>query len=236
MIRMIRNPAIAQMAANTGLDFFMLDMEHGVYSMETVSDIMKTARGAGIEGFARVPELSKALVSRVLDAGATGVMVPMVETPEQASRLAGWSKFAPVGNRGLGSVGTHTGFVSVNATQFMPQANRDVLTIAQIETGPAIEAIDEIASVDGIDALLIGPNDLAVSLGVIGQTEGETVGKAIGKVAEACRKHGRIFGMHGSDALLERWIPEGMTLVMSGLDIGLLASGLKSIADKWGAR
>ena len=236
MVRMIQDPAVVVAAHNAGLDFIMLDLEHGPYTMATVGDIFKVGRALGLGCFVRVPELAKGYVSRCLDAGATGVMVPMLESVEQAKNLVGWAKYPPQGIRGFGGIGGHTDFVGIapdSTPAFMAKANVDTMTIAQIETAQAIQNIDAIAAVPGIDALLIGPNDLAISTGCAGDLLGETVDKAIGKVAAAAKKHGKIFGMHGPDPLTERWLPKGLTLVMSNTDAGVLANGLKAISQKY---
>ncbi len=234
MIRLVRNPAIARVAAHAGLDFVMFDMEHGPYSLDVLSDIFAVARAAGVEGFVRVPELSKGYVSRVMDAGATGVMVPMLESVDMARAFVDWAKYAPVGKRGFGSASGHTNYAAAtDAVGFMKAANEETLTIAQIETGPAVERIDAIAAVEGIDAMLIGPNDLAISLGHPGDLMNKAVTAAITRVAEAARKHGKIFGMHGPDPLTEMFIPQGLRLLMSGLDHGMLLAGMKAVAAKW---
>ncbi len=232
MVRMIKDPAVAWMAHHAGLGYIMLDLEHGSYTLETVGNIFKVGRALGLGCFARVPELSRGYVSRIMDAGATGVMVPMLESVEQARQLVAWSKYAPLGDRGFGTIGDHTNYAAAG-TEFMARSNDETLAIAQIETRRAIEEVDAIAAVPGIDALLIGPNDLSVSLGCAGDLMGEQLEKAIGRVAEAAKKHGKIFGLHGPDGLLERWIPRGCTLVMSSLDIGILAAGLKAISQKY---
>lgn len=235
MIRMVRHPGIGRIAAHAGLDFIMLDLEHGSYSLDAVVDLFTAARAAGIGTFARVPELAKGYVSRIMDCGATGVMVPMLESVEQAERFVAWAKFAPLGDRGLGSSGGHTDYGSMkgSAPEFMKRANEETLTIAQIETARAIRDIDAIAAVEGIDAMLIGPNDLAISLGHPGDLMNPEVQKAIGVVAKAASRHKKIFGLHAGDALLEKWIPEGLTLIMSSLDIGVLSAGFKSISEKY---
>jgi 4-hydroxy-2-oxoheptanedioate aldolase len=236
MLRMIGNPAVAFVAHNVGLDFIMLDLEHGPYTMETVGDVFKVGRALGLGCFVRVPELAKGYVSRCLDCGATGVMVPMLESVEQAELLVRWAKYTPLGNRGFGGAGGHSNFIGVSpeaTPAFMTKANVDTLTIAQIETSKAIENIGAIAAVPGIDALLIGPNDLAISMGCAGDLLGDTLDKAIGKVAAAAKKHGKIFGMHGPDPLTERWLPKGLNLVMSNVDINILAAGLRTICQKF---
>jgi 2-keto-3-deoxy-L-rhamnonate aldolase RhmA len=238
MVRMIQNPAVAVVAHNAGMDFIMLDLEHGPYTMETVGDVFKVGRALGIGCFVRVPELAKGYVSRALDCGATGVMVPMLESVEQAKLLVRWSKFAPLGGRGFGGAGGHSNFIGVtpDATPaFMAKANGDTIAIAQIETAQAIENIDAIAAVPGIDALLIGPNDLAISMGCAGDLLGEILDQAIGKVAAAAQKHGKIFGMHGPDPLTDRWVSKGLTLLMSQLDTNILAAGFKAICQKYKA-
>jgi 4-hydroxy-2-oxoheptanedioate aldolase len=234
MIRLVRNPAIARVAGQAGLDFVMFDMEHGSYGLDVLSDIFAVARAAGVAGFVRVPELSKGYVSRVMDAGAVGVMVPMLESVEQAQQFVEWAKYAPIGKRGFGSAGGHTNYgAASDAAGFMRAANDETLTIAQIETGQAVERIDAIAAVPGIDALLIGPNDLAISLGYPGDLMHTAVTAAIGKVADAARAHGKIFGMHGPDALTQLFVPQGLRLLMSGLDHGMLLAAMKAVATKW---
>src|SRR5512136_2027985 len=113
MVRMVRNPAIAAVAQNAGLDFIMLDLEHGPYTMEMVGDVFEVGRALGLGCFVRVPELAKGYVSRCLDCGATGVMVPMLESVEQAQLLVRWAKYAPLGCRGFGGAGGHTDFIGI---------------------------------------------------------------------------------------------------------------------------
>lgn len=235
MVRFVRNPAVSWMIKNAGLDFFMYDMEHGPYSLNDLADSFALANSLNIGGFVRVPELTKGYVSRALDAGAVGVMVPMLESVDQARQLVEWSKFAPLGKRGFGSNAGHTNYgnPSVSTAEFTAQANRDVLTIAQIETRDGVERVADIAAVDGIDALLIGPNDLALSLGVPGDLMGDVLNDAIGKVAAAAKTHNKVFGLHAPDGLLDRWMSKGCNLVMSGLDAGILGGGFAQIAKKY---
>jgi len=233
MIRVVKNPAIALIAKNAGLDFIMPDMEHSTFSMETLAGIARMAKSCGIECFVRVPELSKAYVSGVLDAGCTGVMVPMVETVEQAKKLAFWGKFMPVGGRGFGGSGDHTAFAGAKALEYMPEANRITLTIAQIETATAIENIDEIAAVEGIDALLVGPNDLSNSLGIPGELFHEKNISAIRKVAQSAKAHGKVFGLHGPDKMADMFLDDGLNLLMSSHDAGLLTKAMGSIITRF---
>jgi 2-keto-3-deoxy-L-rhamnonate aldolase RhmA len=235
MLRLTKNSAVALVAKNAGLDFIMPDMEHSTYNFETLAAIARVARLSGVECFVRVSELSKSYVSGALDAGVTGVMVPMIETVEQAEKLVNWSKFMPIGGRGFGGVGDHSQFKAAKALEFMPEANKKVLTIAQIETALAIENIEKIAAVEGIDALLVGPNDLSNSLGVPGELFSDINLTAIRRTAKAAKDNGKIFGLHGPDKMTEMLIEEnvGLTLIMSNHDVGLLQSGMAELVKKY---
>ncbi len=235
MVRTIRNPAVAQIAKNAGLDFMMVDMEHGAYSIETFSDMAQVARSIGLGIFVRVPELSKGYISRIMDAGAEGVMVPGIRTHHEVEDLINWSRYTTTGNRGLGVPSGHTGYGGIQggSAVFMAKENEQTIAIAQIETKEAIENIDNIASVEGLDVLLIGPNDLSVSLGVPGELMGDEMNTAITRVVDAAKKHGKIFAMHSGDTLLDRWESSGMNMIMNNLDINILESGFSRIVEKY---
>ena len=230
MIRIVRNPAVARVAAQAGLDFIMVDMEHGSASFDVLADIATVARASGVACLVRVPELRRGAVSRALDCGADGVMVPMIDTVAQAQALAGWAKYPPLGKRGLGSIGGHTDYARVSDTPaFMQRANAGTLTIAQIESDIAVSNVEKIADVDGIDVLLVGPQDLSISLGCPGNLTHELENNAIAQVAAAARAKGKALGMHAGEALIEQWIPHGLSLIMNSLDVNMLLSGMSTI-------
>jgi len=229
MLRVVRNPAVVRIAANAGLDFVMLDMEHGSYSFDAAADMFAAARAAGLGALVRVPELARGAVSRALDCGAHGVMVPMIETPDQARALAGWAKFAPVGSRGLGSAGGHTDFARAG-DEFPAEANRRTLAIAQIETVKGVENAEEIAAEEGIDALLIGPNDLAMSLAHACPRPAFSHEQAIERTARAASAAGRIFGIHAGLPLIEKALAFGARLLIHSLDVTLLEDGMRGVA------
>jgi 2-keto-3-deoxy-L-rhamnonate aldolase RhmA len=233
LVRMIRNPAIALIAKVSKLDFLLFDMEHGPYSIETLSDISAVARAAGVGIFARVPNLDKSYISRSLDAGVEGIMVPMINTAAQAKAFVDLARYMPIGDRGLGSNGglsDYSGTGGKSARDFMAEQNRKTLTIAQIETAEAIENVDAIAAVEGIDVLLIGPNDLSISLGIPGEMMNEKLHAAIEKTALAAEKHKKVFCVHGPLPLLEKWKGR-MQMIMASMDIDVLTKGFTSLGD-----
>ena len=196
MIRVVRSPAMIHIAKNAGLDFVMYECEHHCFDLETLHDAFMVANGIGIEGWVRVPVPTKEYVSRYLDCGATGIMVPLIETAEQAKQLVNFAKYEPVGKRGFANSSPNTNYKPLPHKQIMEDANRRIMVIAQIETAKALENIDEIAAVEGLDALFIGPNDLSIALGIPGDLFNPIELEAISKVAKACRKTGKLFSVH----------------------------------------
>lgn len=230
MFRLLQGNPPLNMAKEAGFDLVFFDLEHGAYSYETLSSMCSHARALGIMPLVRVPELARAHVSRALDCGARGVMVPMLETPEQARLLVEWAKYPPLGKRGLSSNGGHSDYRKIgNPREFMAGVNERTLAIAQIETEDAIRHCEEVARIPGIDALVIGPNDLSVSLGYPGELEHPEMDAAIRRTADMCARHGKIFGMHAGAALLRKWGPHGLRLIVNSLDTEAIAQGFAQI-------
>ncbi len=153
-------PGICQIAANAGAEFILFDMEHGGVGIDTLKAQFAFARGIGIVPFARVPALQYHLVATVLDAGAMGIMVPMIETRAQAEDLAAWCRYRPEGRRGIGFGAGHDDYQRGNVVSKMRAANERTLVIALVESAIGISNIDEIAAVEGVDVCWLGHYDL----------------------------------------------------------------------------
>lgn len=233
MIRLARDPGAPCVFAAAGYDFCFIDMEHGCYQMETVADLIRGAKSAGIAPFIRVPRLETFFISRVLDAGAEGVMVPMVSTRTEAEAIVRFGKYAPLGQRGLGAQTGMTDFQPRPAASIMKEANENTLLIAQIETKEAVKNIEEILSVEGIDVGLIGPNDLSVSLGIPDQLSSEIIQEAIGKVVESARKHKKASGIHiGNIEAIKKWRAKGMTVLACSTDTAFMFNAAKATLEQ----
>ncbi|HHV64713.1 MAG TPA: 2,4-dihydroxyhept-2-ene-1,7-dioic acid aldolase [Peptococcaceae bacterium] len=231
MLRVVQNPAVCYIAKNSGLDFVMYDCEHTSYSMETLHNLFITGNALGLESFLRVPDLSKDYISRALDQGAHGVMVPMLETAEMAKDLVKYSKYQPIGGRGFAGGLAHDNYLlSGKHSQIMEDANKTIISIAQIETKLAVDNAEAIAATPGIDALLIGPNDLSLSLGIPGDLFNPIELEAIAHVGAACQKYKKAFGLHAGPKLLEKFIKD-LTLIMMDSDIVVLTNGFKNIKE-----
>jgi 2-keto-3-deoxy-L-rhamnonate aldolase RhmA len=233
MIRQGRDPGTPAIFAAAGYDFCFFDMEHGNYSMETVADLIRGCKSVGIGSIIRVPHLETHFISRVLDAGAEGIMVPMTSRREQAERIVRYSKFTPLGARGFGNQTGQTDYQVRKTVEFMKEANENTFIVAQIETKEAIENIEEILDVEGIDVGLIGPNDLSISLGVPDLMGSEVMTQAIDRVVQAAKKKKKASGMHiGSIDALKKWRSKGMTVLAYSTDIAFMYSASKSALDQ----
>ena len=229
MLRVSRNPAICYLAKNASLDYVMFDCEHSDYSYESLHDMFIMGNALQLGGLLRVPQLSRDHISRAMDCGAIGAMVPMTDTVEQAEEIVRWSKYAPLGERGYGSGCAHTSYVGGGKHQeIMEHGNRKIISIAQIETKLAVDNSDQIAEVEGIDVLLIGPNDLSISLGFPGDLMNPIELDAIAHVAANCKKHGKFFGLHAGLKLLEKF-SDDLSFVMSQTDTDILSEGFSKI-------
>jgi 2-keto-3-deoxy-L-rhamnonate aldolase RhmA len=224
IISEVRNPNIAYLLAQCGFEFFIIDNEHGAYGAETVSNIVAAARGAGIAAIVRIPEIRRESILKPLDSGAAGLLVPQVNTVEQAQEVIYHAKYPPAGNRGVALRRAANQYARVNAAQYLQQANEDTFIAVQAESEQALQNIDAIAAVDGVDRVFVGPFDLSVSLGVPGQVNHPREVEAIEKVLAACRNHGKASGilLFEPDRLIE-WIGKGVRFAAYSSDISLLA-------------
>lgn len=231
MIQEVRSPAIAMMLANAGLDFMFIDMEHGPYDIAMVADIIKVARLADIVPLVRVPDGQYHLIARVLDAGAMGTMTPRVETREDVERSVAAMRYPPLGQRGYTSGKGNSDFQSVSLVEFAQHTNENLLIVMQIERKAAIEHIDDLLSVPGVDVALIGPADLSLSLGAPGPQD-PVVQDAIQAVIDAGKRHGVATGIHLSDMeQLKRWRERGMTMLTCFNDIGFITNGARAAVN-----
>jgi 2-keto-3-deoxy-L-rhamnonate aldolase RhmA len=237
MIVEFRSSAAAQMLAVAGFDYFFIDMEHGTFGYETMSDIIRAARLAGIVPMVRVSDCQYHLMSRPLDAGAMGLMIPRVESREQVEQIIQWTKYPPWGVRGCGASTGHSDYEGVKVKDFIAHANNEIIIIPQIESEKAVRNIDEIVTVKGVDAAVFGPNDLSISLGVPGETEHPKMVLAFERVIAACNKAGVASGLHvGSVDLVKKWKAKGMRFLCWSTDIGMIKdSSAKALAAMKGA-
>jgi len=226
-LRQARTVDIAQIARTAGFDWLFIDCEHGSMDADTAAQISAASLAVGITPIVRVPGLEHWHASRLLDNGAQGIVVPHVDTAAEAKRVADTCRYPPLGKRSMGGGLQQLGFEAVPVGEAARIINEETLVVVMIESPQGLENCEAIAAVKGIDALLIGTNDLCLELGIPGKFDDPKVAEAYRKVIAACRKHGKFPGMGGmyTPELLERHIAMGVQLVLSGSDYSLLMQG-----------
>lgn len=214
-------PTITEIAALLGLDWVVIDTEHGHLDFKEVVEHLRAVRGSGMTALVRVPEVSRAAIKRVLDLGAHGVIVPQVETPAEVEQAARFAKYPPRGVRGIGGErATHWGMGLHERTR---QADAQTQLIPLIEHVKAADALDAIMDVPDVDALFFGPADFSASAGYLGEWEGPGVADRLLALKDRARARGVPCGVMATDlenALLRQ--RQGFQMIGIGSDTGLL--------------
>src|SRR3954471_13639575 len=232
-VRNARTVDIAQVAKTTGFDWLFIDCEHSSMDLDMAAQISAASLAVGVTPIVRVAGFEHWHASRLLDNGAQGIVFPHVDTAAEAQRVASACRYPPVGKRSMGGGLQQLGFASMPLGDAARIVNDETLVVVMIESPQAVAECEEIAAVKGVDAILIGTNDLCFEMGIPGQFTDPRVAEAYKKVIAACRKHGKFPGMGGmySPELLERHIAMGVQLVLSGSDYSLLMTAGKARAD-----
>jgi 2-keto-3-deoxy-L-rhamnonate aldolase RhmA len=229
MIQAVRLPAVAQIMKLAGCDFLFFDMEHGAFSIETIADMVQMTRLVGVTPLVRVPNDAYHLMARPLDAGAQGIMVPRVETKTQVERIVECTMYPPTGSRGCSVNKGHNDFAGQEMWEFAETANRENMVILQIERARAVEDVDELLSVPGVSGAILGPNDLALSMGVRDEDRLGALEEPIQHVLDAALRHNIPCGIHAANLnWLAEWQRRGMQLICYSTDINFLRSGAAS--------
>ncbi|WP_061934642.1 HpcH/HpaI aldolase/citrate lyase family protein [Aureimonas sp. AU22] len=233
IVRLMRNVEIAAIAKSAGFDSLYIDLEHCSFSLETVSQISLTAAALGVTPLVRVAGIDPAEIGRVLESGAQGVIIPHMESKADAETVVEAAKFPPRGQRSLLGINPHTLFRGGPAAEIMEKMNAATLVVGMIESVGAIERADEIASVEGLDMLHVGTNDLCNSLGVPGQIDHPSVCEAYAQIASVCRAHGKHLGVGGLNSrpdIAREIIGLGARYVSAGSDTGFLMNAATAAA------
>jgi 2-keto-3-deoxy-L-rhamnonate aldolase RhmA len=229
MIQDARTASVVQIFAHAGCDFVFIDMEHGPFSLETVADLVRVARLSAVVPLVRVPDAEYHLISRPLDLGAQGIMVPRVETRAQVERIVESALFPPRGKRGCSVSQGQNDFMAQDPWSFTEEANRENLLILQIERQRAVDQIEDLLDVPGVGAALIGPNDLSLSMGQRSDDMLAALEEPIQHVLDACLVRGIPCGIHIADLeWLAEWQRRGMQLLCYATDVYFLRQGASS--------
>ncbi len=224
------DPSIYELVSLMGFDGIWMDMEHHTYSLETGADLMRAARVGVADIIARPAKGEFMRMQRMLEAGAHGIMYPRCDNAEEAAEVVGWAKFAPMGRRGCDGANPDMPYLTMPIDEYVAEANRQTFVVIQIESPEALERVDEIAAVDGVDILLLGPGDFSILSGIPGRLYDDRVAEAKRKVAEAARRAGKNWGCPAmSVEQAEEMMEMGARLICYQADIVMIKNGFEQV-------
>lgn len=231
MFAVLGEPALVEMIGYAGLDFVVIDTEHSGNTMEQVGNMVRAADVAGITPIVRVTANSPELILRALDSGAGGVLVPQVNTAEEATAVVRAARYAPKGERGIAGVVRAARYGFIPMQNYLTGANRENLVITQVEHVDAVKNLDSILAVEGVDGIFIGPTDLSQSMGITGQFNNPELRRTIHSVIEKTRRTDKwagIFCMDAEDAAYWRAAgAEFLAIATEGMIFGTALRSLK---------
>lgn len=217
----IPDGAVVEIAAAVGLDYVIIDMQHGPIGLETAGSLIRAAEASGIAPLVRVPSVDPVMIGQVLDLGALSIAVPDVSSVAEAEQVIRAMKYPPAGNRGACSVVRGVGYRAKPG--FSEEVNRDTLAYLALEGKQALEDLDAILALDGLDVIVVGTYDLSFSLGVGGQREHPTVRNTIRSILQRAREEHVTTAMLVYDAAeAQVWLDEGVRMITASLDARVL--------------
>lgn len=226
------DPAFIECMGYGGLDFVILDLEHGPQNIYNLQNLLRAAECSGILPVVRVRENEYNLINQALDIGAAGIQVPHIQVPEDIDRVLKYSKFHPYGQRGLCRFVRSASYSAISGKEYLEQANDNIIII-QIEGKKGFDNLDRIISNEGFDILFIGPYDLSQSLGIPGQTGHPDLIKVVKEIVIKCNEKGITTGIF-SDTIPEarKWMSQGVKYISYSVDVGIFYDASKKIAEE----
>jgi len=217
-------PNVAVLFARSGLDFMVIDCEHGCFDTSVLSALLMNSRLAGMPALVRLPDNQRREVLRLMDLGAAGLVLPMTHGPDDIAEVVQHAKYAPLGRRGVSTTRAHSLYDPPPLKQYMSRTNQATMIFAQIESKAGLDAVDAILAVEGVAGVLIGPSDLAADLDCVG--EKSPILEAITHVASAASRAGKPSGIiTGDTAFLAQGKTSGMRLFCVGSELSILKAG-----------
>ncbi len=223
------DPAFVEAAGYAGFDFIILDLEHGPSSTQNLQNLIRGAEVAGVLPIVRVKEAPRTLIGEVLDIGAAGVQVPQISTADDARAAVAAAKFGAGGGRGVCRFVRAARYATTAGSEYLERAN-EALVILQLEGQQALDNVESILAVSGIDVVFIGPYDLSQSLGYPGEVEHPEVVRAVTSIVQQCRARGVIVGTFvDTPEAAERWLAAGGRYLSYSVDLGIFTEACRSL-------
>jgi 4-hydroxy-2-oxoheptanedioate aldolase len=227
------SPLIAELCAGSGLDWLLVDAEHSPNGLESILAQLQAVRGYPVHAVVRPPVNDTVLIKQYLDLGVQNLLIPMVNSAEEASAAVAATRYPPHGVRGVGSALARAARWN-RIPDYLARASETISVTVQIETSTAVDAAEEILAVDGVDAIFLGPSDLAASMGVLGQQEHPDVRAAVEHCLKAAAAAGKPGGVNAfNPAVARSYLASGASFILVGADVALLARGSEALAAEF---
>jgi 4-hydroxy-2-oxoheptanedioate aldolase len=222
------DPVVYELTSLMGFDFIWMDLEHHALSVETAGHLLRAARVGRTDVMCRPAKGELMRMGRLLEFGAHGIMYPRCQSAEEARQVVQWAKFAPLGTRGFDGGNPDNPYCRMGVAEYIRMANEETWIVAQIEDPQALERVDEIAAVDGIDVVMLGPADFSILAGVPGQFDHPKLDDALQRIASAAKRHGKAWGTPtGTPQRMKQLIDRGAQWVTCGCDLIWVKNGLE---------
>ncbi len=231
------NPSIVEILGYTGLDFVVIDTEHGPYDTMPMSDLIQAAESKGLSPLVRIADLTHKEMQRALDNGAEGIIIPCLKSLDEFRKVVDLGKFAPLGNRGFikgrGSGFGNEPWASGTLTEYMQNSNDKVLLLPQCETKEALDNIEEIVQIEGIDGIFIGPFDLSICMGIPGRFDAPEFREAVDRILRACKQAGKLcMTFTSTPAEARMYIEKGFDTVANSIDTITIGQAYKAMVEE----
>ena len=225
------DPFVAEVIGKVGFDFLIIDTEHCPITISELQNVLIGLHPTESVIIVRAAWNDVVMIKQILDVGAEGVVVPWVNSAEEARRAVAAAKYPPLGIRGCGP--RRAARLSASSAEYFVKANDNILVLGQIETVQAVENLDEMLQVEGLDGIMVGPADLACSMGYIHDMQNPAVDDMIGRILNKCKEHKVPFGMFtGTMENARKWISRGGQIATVGSDVGFIAEGAAAALEE----
>ena len=229
------SPGIPYVIKNSGCEFVIYDMEHGGLTLDKFKELSLISKGIGLNPMIRIPEISYNYISRSLDLGANGIMIPMVNDQKEALEIVKYSKYPPLGRRGAGFGFAHNEYKKENPVDLMEHANKTLINIIQIENESGLENVEKIAKIDDVDCLWVGHFDLSNFLGVPGQFDSKLYLDAINKIVKVGKIYQKSLGIMVSTRQEMIFYSDlGFNVIAVGTEMSLLTDKISNLIKNIG--
>lgn len=228
------DPSVYELTSLMGFDGIWMDMEHHSHNLETANALLRAARVGTSDVMVRPAKGEYMRMGRILEAGATGIMYPRCDDADEAAEVVRWSKFAPLGTRGIDGANPDMPYCSMPLPDYLRQANEETFVVIQIESQGAVDQAEAIAAVEGVDVLFLGPGDLSILSGIPGQFDHEIIKEATAKIAAAAKATGKNWGTIGfTPEHASQLIEQGARFICHGADITSVKRCLEEMQDRF---